>query len=358
MSTKCPVCLNPIEPPSSPSADYIQVECPRCGQFELTGTARVLLPGRIEDAGATGRARLSYAIRTRSDEDGWPWVGEQQVRDWLQTPLPNPDQQEANLLIWMARQVGDDYSAPIEIPAKDQLAGVIGVLDKARVGDVINVLHREGIIEIIDDNHFCITKEGWKRMKNPFENMLNDRLTFVKSDGTGQVEGIEGVVTGGKVITFQANLPVEPGDRFLREVPSGLLEEYIVEDPGFHAGLEGIPAHFQSRVRRGDVQPRDAATIIANFSGANARLNFNSTDSSTNISVEAENTQLFSNMRSALAGANIADEQKREIGATIDAMEQSEDRETLKEHYQRFMSIASDHITVFSPFLAALAALL
>jgi len=64
-----------------------------------------------------------------------------------------------------------------------------------------------------------------------FEGMMNDRVTLVKEDGTVEKENIPAMVQPGKVFMDDSTLPIQPGDRLLRSLPSGLVEEYIVLNP-------------------------------------------------------------------------------------------------------------------------------
>ncbi|NOX72340.1 MAG: hypothetical protein GXP03_01505, partial [Alphaproteobacteria bacterium] len=106
------------------------------------------------------------------------------------------------------------------------------------------------------------------------ENMMTETLSFLKADGSGQKDGVKGLVTGKKLLTFDISLPVQPNDRFLRELPSGLVEEYIVDDPGYQAGISGsIKPYFQATVRRSDAPPAPVSTAINNVRGENARVN-------------------------------------------------------------------------------------
>lgn len=118
-----------------------------------------------------------------------------------------------------------------------------------------------------------------------FDDMMNDVVTLVKKDGTVIKEGIKAQVSKGSIITFDASLPIEPGDHFVRIQQSGLAEDYIVIDPGYMSGMggrAGIPNHFQSKVRRSDAPVAPPSTIINNIHGPNARVNINSVDNSTN----------------------------------------------------------------------------
>jgi hypothetical protein len=121
--------------------------------------------------------------------------------------------------------------------------------------------------------------------------MLNDVVTLVKKDGTIAKEGIKAQVSKGAIITFDGSLPIEPGDHFVRIQESGLAEDYVVIDPGYTSGIggrAGIPNHFQSKVRRSDAPAAPPSTIINNLHGANARVNINSTDNSTNTTITVQ----------------------------------------------------------------------
>ncbi len=117
--------------------------------------------------------------------------------------------------------------------------------------------------------------------------LTNARVTLVKADGTVFKENIAATVSGNRIITFDATLPLEPGDHFLRQLPSGLVEDFVVVDPGFHETLGSIPASFQAHVRRSDQPTAQPQTVINNItnhvSGTNARVNINSIDKSNNV---------------------------------------------------------------------------
>ena len=195
------------------------------------------------------------------------------------------------------------------------------------------------------------------------EGMMNDTLTFMKSDGTIEKDNIRGLITMGKVITFDVTLTVQPNDRFLRKLPSGLVEEYIIEDPGYQAGVGGaIKPHFQSTVRRSDAPAAPISTIINNIvnniHGANARININSTDNSQNIATITEGSEIFEQLRELLKGAQLSNDMQTAIELSINDLETSQGTPSFKENYGNFMSVASDHISVFAPLLASLAAML
>lgn len=93
-----------------------------------------------------------------------------------------------------------------------------------------------------------------------------------------------------------------------------------------------------------------------NVSGPNARVNVGSTDNSTNV-VSTDNTELFLQLREILA--RLPDEEKRNaMASVINEMEQSAGKPTFTQHYTRFISLAADHVGLFSAVLPAITALL
>lgn len=160
----------------------------------------------------------------------------------------------------------------------------------------------------------------------PFKDLMTDNVTLVKSDGTVFRDGVKAQVSGNKVITFDGDLPLQPNDHFVRLLPSGLAEDYIVIDPGYHAGLHGIPGHFQAKVRRSDAPTASPQTVIHNitnhFHGPNSRVNINSTDKSTNTSTSLSTlkvAKLLDEVKPYLA--SLPEPQRSEIAAPIELLE-------------------------------------
>lgn len=129
-----------------------------------------------------------------------------------------------------------------------------------------------------------------------FDDLITDKVTLVKADGTLVKQGIKAQVSPGKIITFDKTLPLQPNDHLLRPLPNGLVEDYIVTDPGYFAGMQGIEGHFQAKVRRSDAPVASPQTVINNitnhFHGANSRVNIGSTDNSTNTNVNISTLKL------------------------------------------------------------------
>jgi hypothetical protein len=137
--------------------------------------------------------------------------------------------------------------------------------------------------------------------------MLRDKVTLVKADGTVARQDIQAQVSPGQIITFDADLPLEPGDHFLRSLPSGLVEDYVVDAPNFMTGSRGIPSFFQAKVHRsGDAAPPQQVIqgITNHFHGDNSRVTFG-TDNSVNVV----------NQLQPLAVANLIEQIKPYLGS-------------------------------------------
>lgn len=155
------------------------------------------------------------------------------------------------------------------------------------------------------------------------QNLMKDKVTLVKKNGTILAEDIAAAVTPGQITTFVTKFPIEVEDHLLRQLPNGLVEDFVVTDPGYHSGLAGaIPPTYQVKVRRSGVPVASPQTIIANFFGQNSRMNVNSTDNSVNIVSGLSSEQLtgfIAQLRASMAA--LPDEQQKAIAEPLAVLE-------------------------------------
>lgn len=192
----------------------------------------------------------------------------------------------------------------------------------------------------------------------PFDEMMNDRVTLVKKDGR-RFPDLPAAVQSSKILTLDPQVPIDDGDHFERSLPSGTVERYLIIDAGFHQAFHGIPAGYQSRVRKETAftAPVNPTHVVYNVTGPNARVNVQSTDSSTNV-VNVDTSALFVALREVVF-QSIADAQARQrVESVLDGMESAVGTRAFSERYKEFMSVAADHMTVLAPFLPALSQLL
>jgi hypothetical protein len=158
------------------------------------------------------------------------------------------------------------------------------------------------------------------------EDVLNDRVTLVKADGTVERENIPSLVTSGKVMIQDTSVPLEVGDHLLRKLENGLVEDFVVDDPVFQQGVGGIKAFYNARVSRSGSPTAKYETAVSqitnNFHGANSRVNIGSTDNSTNISatITSERIREFIDQVRLVMGALPAN-YAEEIKAPLELLE-------------------------------------
>ena len=91
--------------------------------------------------------------------------------------------------------------------------------------------------------------------------------------------------------------------------------------------------------------------ITYNVSGANARVNVNSSDASTNIASTVP-VELFQQMLSAIRAAGESHANRAHIERSIQDMEAAYGTNRFAASYTTFMAVLADHIQVFGPIVA------
>lgn len=165
----CPICRTSASFEQPTGGDYRRVECRKCGNFQITGSALAMLQSRIAKVDRKALARLSHATRVMSTttDAKWAEINSANLDDMLKQPLPSIERQTTNLLVWAASQLDDDHLGTVELPDEDDLTAVVGTVDGQRVEELISRTEREGLIEFIPDNCLRITKRGWTRLEPP-----------------------------------------------------------------------------------------------------------------------------------------------------------------------------------------------
>jgi FlaG/FlaF family flagellin (archaellin) len=189
-----------------------------------------------------------------------------------------------------------------------------------------------------------------------FSRVTTDRVTLVKKDGR-RFPDLPASVQSGKIFTFDPKIPIEDDDEFHRALPSGILERFVILDAGFFAAVGGMPASYQSKVRKSTAPAPAAQQNVYNLTGANSRVNIQSSDSSTNV-VNVESHQLFADIRQAIQQSSMDAELVQRLTERVEAMQASSDAPTFAKRYSEFIADAANHMTLLAPFLPALSQLL
>src|SRR3546814_10889640 len=100
----CPVCKTMLSTSGSggrSGRDAHYFNCPRCGEFGLTGTAGSLVPRWLGDD-PEKIAVFSYTLRKMQMSSQWPLVDWEVAKQIITTgTLPKPQEQADNLLRWI-----------------------------------------------------------------------------------------------------------------------------------------------------------------------------------------------------------------------------------------------------------------
>lgn len=141
MTENCPVCLTAVRKvdPREPG-DYI--ECERCGGFLLTGTARAVLGGTLENR---ARARVSHAICKMSQAGPWPRISSDLLRELLSNSAsPTPPEQLDNLISWLGSVQRDPGT---RVDFSPRLISATGAVDVAGLGFIVSEAVDRGLVD-------------------------------------------------------------------------------------------------------------------------------------------------------------------------------------------------------------------
>ncbi|MCX9560548.1 hypothetical protein IG557_17020 [Vibrio cholerae] len=158
----------------------------------------------------------------------------------------------------------------------------------------------------------------------PFSDMMKDKIQVLKSDGTTSLEMNASVQSKG-IYLMRSDFLIEPHDLIQRVMSNGGTETFKVIDPGFHEGMGAdIPAHYQMKVQKLGLPEAEKAvqSITYNISGANARVNNNSTDNSTNVvNINNDLQEALSALKSEVERLNISDSEREEAYEVVEAID-------------------------------------
>jgi hypothetical protein len=189
----------------------------------------------------------------------------------------------------------------------------------------------------------------------PFSDFPKSPLDIVGPDGVVRAS-TEGVVASStQIVIFDTTIHVEPGDEVRRSLPNGYDETYDVRDAVYHDGMGGIPSFYSIKTARKGSYPKGTGGHYIHLTGANARVNLNSTDNSTNTVVHGP---VFGDLRAAIH-TGVADPLQREaLTSAVARLEAASAGADKLDAYSKLIAAGANHMTLLAPFLPALAALL
>jgi len=140
---------------------------------------------------------------------------------------------------------------------------------------------------------------------------------------------------------------------------------YIFRELDAHTGVPvaRIRAQIEKRKLVAEKQKastpdhKSSVTHVYHLYGHNPRVNVDSTDRSVNV-VQIPVEQVFARLREQISSNLAAGEERDDILARVEALEQAQNSPPFVQRYFEFMSVVADHISVIAPLIPALTELL
>lgn len=187
--TDCPVCeARDIQVNGNGAGDTTQFDCPRCGQFWLTGTATVVLPERLGSS-ALKRSLMSHALRRMGPTE--KVIGSAELDSfWSEETLPTASKQADDLILY----AGDKQLAPDRhVKASNQFlsAWVGAAISKVDASQglhwLLNYLAKTDLLENREDRNdgaapaivMRLTMSGWSRYGELKQQRREGRTAFM-----------------------------------------------------------------------------------------------------------------------------------------------------------------------------------
>ncbi|MCJ2128677.1 hypothetical protein [Methylobacterium sp. E-045] len=228
--------------------------------------------------------------------------------------------------------------------------------------DVVLWMGREGIIRFEGpSNGDCgepwfwdveLTEKG--RAMN-FNHFPQSKIDIVAPDGTVR-SSTNAIVTPKAITIADTTTQIFVGDEIRRIIPNGTEEAFEVVDPTYNEKFHSIPAHFSVKLRRKGIFPKGTGgNYTFNVSGNNARVNFHSTDNSTN---RVGDNAVFRDLQVAVENSGLNATEIAKLQSSIRDMQAAAGTPSFKNEYQKFIQDAATYMTIVSPFIPALSTLL
>lgn len=184
MTTACPVCSSELVKTETRGDRYF-FECPRCGPFSLSGTAKAMLPTELERI-RHGSSILSHALYKMTRREQWIMLKHTDIQRILsQTTVPQPQQQLENLILWFGHE---SYNYGLPIPVRNPLISAVGATDSPSLGYIIEHAIRQGLLDgqigtsvgaWPNFNPLLLTFQGWELYEELQRGHSTSRIAFM-----------------------------------------------------------------------------------------------------------------------------------------------------------------------------------
>jgi hypothetical protein len=102
-------------------------------------------------------------------------------------------------------------------------------------------------------------------MSNPFQELLTDKVSILKLDGT-ELGPYDCALDGSNCKIFDESLDADEGDVVLRKLPNGKVETHKILDVEYTADFHGIPASYKLTLEKSSsLLPRRKGDTVVNI---------------------------------------------------------------------------------------------
>lgn len=185
-----------------------------------------------------------------------------------------------------------------------------------------------------------------------FNHLLTDTVSIVKKNGETH-HGIKAAINKDFIHINYETVEINKGDKIRLNLPNRPVQIFVVDDPGFQSKKGWVTAYYKIKYIKEENIPPVPVHNTFHVSGNNAKVNFNSTDNSTNI-VNNSSSEIFDNLITLVKEQIEEGKDRESLIATINAMNETQGTSGFKDHYINFISFVSNHITVLGPILPTL----
>lgn len=155
----CPIC-GALVVDSGHNRDARQCDCPRCGKFQISGTAVAMLAHRLNDL-PSASARLQHAVRRRTELEPWLFITSNNLDSLLAERLPDYLRRRFLLMQWLAKRLSENETDFVETTDNNVVA-LIGVSTPQGVRQHIADLVAEGFVEEKTEIRAGILHQFWR----------------------------------------------------------------------------------------------------------------------------------------------------------------------------------------------------
>jgi nucleoside 2-deoxyribosyltransferase len=173
----CIVCNAPNTNIGTGGSDGYQYDCPNCGRFILSGTAKSMLGSRKTNPGFA--ARLSYEIRRMQRSINWPQIHSNTIKYVEdEAALPNVAEQADNLILILGKtSVGAEF-----IESYENLQARVGAETPGGVRFIVEALTEKGLLRSSvsgGEIHMRLSFSGWQRHNELTKKSVSSTKAFM-----------------------------------------------------------------------------------------------------------------------------------------------------------------------------------